>query len=70
MSLLLSKLLKRKDLLDVDVEALQIFKRVRKVSCLAVENATFSWFTMMQEHVVTTTYDLLIAIAKNFYRMS
>ena len=37
----ISRLLKRKDLLDVDVEAPQTIKRVRKVFFPKVENAKF-----------------------------
>ena len=63
----ISRLLKRKDLLDVDVEAPQTIKRVRDVSCLEVQNAMFSWFTTMKEHGATMIDDLVIAIAKKFY---
>lgn len=66
----ISRLLKRKDLLDLDIEAPPTIKRVRKVYCPQVENATFSWFTLMQEHGATITDDLLIAAAKKFYNMS
>ena len=57
----ISRLLKRKDLLNVEVGAPQTIKRVRNISCPEVENATFSWFKVMQEHSATMTYDLLIA---------
>ena len=52
------------------IEAPRNIKRVRKVSCLEVENATFSWFTMMHEHGATMTNDLLTIVAKKFYSMS
>ena len=63
----ISRLLKRKDLLDVDVEAPQTIKRVRDVSCLEVQNAMFYWFTTMKENGATMIDDLVIAIAKKFY---
>src|ERR1700737_23906 len=66
----ISRLLKRKDLLDLDIEAPPTIKRDRKVYYPQVENATFSWFTLMQEHGAIITDDLLIATAKKFYNMS
>lgn len=61
---------KRKDLLDVHVEAHQTIKTIRKVSCLEMENAMFYWFTMMWECGATMTNDLLIVVAKKIYNMS
>jgi len=46
------------------VEAPQIIKTIRKVSCLEIENDMLYWFTMMWEHGATMTIDLLIVIAK------
>lgn len=33
----------------MEVGAPQTIKRVRKISCPEVENATFSWFAVMRE---------------------
>ena len=38
-------------------------KRIKKVQCPEVEQATFSWFTTMQEKGATISNDLLVAAA-------
>jgi hypothetical protein len=42
-------------------------KRIRKVQCPKVEQATFSWFTTMQGKGATISDDLLVVAAHRFY---
>ena len=40
---------------------------MRKVWCPKVEQATFNWFTIIEENRATLSNDLVIAGAKQFY---
>lgn len=44
-------------------------KRLRKSQCPEVEEATFTWFTTMQENNVALSDDLVVAAAKRFYAL-
>ena len=64
----IDRVLKMKDLLTTfDVGQLANPKRIRKVQCPKVEQATFSSFTTMQEKGATISDDLLVAAAHRFY---
>ena len=56
------RLLKHKTLLTTfDVGHMAHSKGIRKVQCPQVEQATFSWFTTMQEKGPTISDDLFVA---------
>ena len=60
----ISRLLKKKELLNSATRPLTTTKRVRKVWCLEVEQVTLNWFIVMEEKGVILSDDLVIAIAK------
>ena len=68
----IGRLLKKKTLLTTfDVGHIMAnSKRIRKVQCPQVEQATFNWFTTMQEKGATISDDLLIASSHHFGRIS
>ena len=53
----------------LDVGHLSDSKRLRKSQCPKVEEATFTWFTTMQENNVALSDDLVVDVAKKFYAL-
>ena len=50
----------------LDVGHLGDSKRLQKSQCLEAEEATFIWFTTMQENNVALSDDFVVAVAKRF----
>ena len=66
----IGRLLKKKtSLTTFDVGHMANSKRIRKVQCPQVEQATFNWFTTMQEKGATISDDLWVVAAHRFYAL-
>ena len=64
----IGRIVKRKEHFSgLDVEHLGDSKCLRKSQCSKVEEATFTWFTTMQENNIALSDDLMVAAAKRFY---
>ena len=53
----------------LDVGHLNDSKRLQKSQCQEVEEATFTWFTIIQENNVALFDDLMVVAAKRFYAL-
>ena len=66
----IDRVLKKKDsLATYDVGHLADSKHTRKVQCPKVEQATFSWFTTMQEKGATISNDMLVVAAHRIHAL-
>jgi hypothetical protein len=66
----IGRIIKRKEHFSgLDVGHLGDSKRLRKSQCPEVEEATFTWFTTMQENNVAISDDLVVAATKRFYAL-
>ena len=66
----IGRIIKRKEEFSgLDVAHLGDSKRMRKSEYPEVEEATFNWFTTMQENNVALSDDLVVAAAKRFYAL-
>ena len=63
----IGRIVKRKEHFSgLNVGHLSDSKHVRKSQCPEVEEATFTWFTIMQENNVALADDLVVVAAKRF----
>ena len=66
----IGRILKQKEHFSgLDLRHFSNSKRLQKSQCLEVEEATFTWFTTMQENNVALSDDLVVAAVKRFYAL-